>query len=129
MTSLPGYDAWKLAAPGDDRDDRCVECGAPILLEDEASRVPDGWACSAECEAMHNLRQAERPADVLAAADVAYGEGCEFVLRVVDPRGNEMLCDHLARYRRLAGTYIAEDLDGHERIVFFRDVERAEVVG
>ena len=110
MTSLPGYDAWKLTAPRDTLRDLCVECGQPVP-EDEPPRIADGWACSSECQAMHHLRHADGPADVLAAADVAYGEGCEFVLRVVDRHSGEMLCSHLARFRWIKGDYMAEDLD------------------
>ncbi len=77
---------------------------------------------------MHNLREADGPTDVLAAADVAYGEGCEFVLRLGG--WHEVLCSHLARNdRQIKGTYMAEDLDGHEWLVYPGYVERAEVVG
>lgn len=130
--TLPGYDAWKLGAPRDTIG-LCAECGIAVFPDDEALKVADGWACSTECQAMHNLRQAmhtlrqaKGPADVLAAAATAYGEGCEFVLRIVDPYGNEMLYDHLSRNR--AGTYIAECMDA-QHAVYPRTVERAEVVG
>lgn len=41
MTSLPGYDEWKLASPDDDLTDRCPVCGAHSKRDCE--EIPCSW--------------------------------------------------------------------------------------